>query len=126
MYLPQVLYLTATSCSARLAWHAWVIGSENRRLYLPSLTRRSVNTALNLQPSTQPHIMLVSLTVGKVDAGVAVLLTEDKRLVSFPSTSSTTTFTTTSSFSSAPVPSQRTPLSRLSPRRAVPDPLPRV
>jgi len=26
--------------------------------------------------------MLVSLTVGKVDAGVAVLLTEDKRLVS--------------------------------------------
>lgn len=25
--------------------------------------------------------MLVSLTVGKVDAGVAVLLTEDKRLV---------------------------------------------
>ena len=31
--------------------------------------------------------MLVSLTVGKVDAGVAVLLTEDKRLVSFPSLS---------------------------------------
>ena len=28
--------------------------------------------------------MLVSLTVGKVDAGVAVLLTEDKRLVSNP------------------------------------------
>ena len=28
--------------------------------------------------------MLVSLTVGKVDAGVAVLLTEDKRLVSAP------------------------------------------
>jgi hypothetical protein len=27
------------------------------------------------------HAMLVSLTVGKVDAGVAVLLTEDKRLV---------------------------------------------
>jgi len=26
--------------------------------------------------------MLFSLTVGKVDAGVAVLLTEDKRLVS--------------------------------------------
>ena len=25
--------------------------------------------------------MLISLTVGKVDAGVAVLLTEDKRLV---------------------------------------------
>lgn len=28
--------------------------------------------------------MLVSLTVGKVDAGVAVLLTEDNRLVSSP------------------------------------------
>ena len=28
------------------------------------------------------RIMLVSLTVGKVDAGVAVLLTDDKRLVS--------------------------------------------
>ncbi len=26
--------------------------------------------------------MLISLTVGKVDAGVAVLLTQDKRLVS--------------------------------------------
>lgn len=30
--------------------------------------------------------MLVSLTVGKVDAGVAVLLTEDKRLVCVPLT----------------------------------------
>lgn len=29
--------------------------------------------------------MLVSLTVGKVDAGVTVLLTPDKRLVSLPS-----------------------------------------
>jgi hypothetical protein len=29
--------------------------------------------------------MLVSLTVGKVDAGVTVLLTPDKRLVSFTS-----------------------------------------
>lgn len=28
--------------------------------------------------------MLISLTVGKVDAGVAVLLTEDKRLVRIP------------------------------------------
>jgi hypothetical protein len=27
--------------------------------------------------------MLISLTVGKVDAGVAVLLTQDKRLVRF-------------------------------------------
>lgn len=31
--------------------------------------------------SAAAHAMLVSLTVGKVDAGVAVLLTEDKRLV---------------------------------------------
>ena len=30
--------------------------------------------------------MLISLTVGKVDAGVAVLLTEDKRLVRFYTT----------------------------------------
>ena len=29
--------------------------------------------------------MLISLTVGKVDAGVAVLLTEDKRLVNIHS-----------------------------------------
>lgn len=34
--------------------------------------------------STYPRAMLVSLTVGKVDAGVAVLLTEDKRLVRVP------------------------------------------
>lgn len=32
-------------------------------------------------PIIHTHKMLVSLTVGKVDAGVAVLLTEDKRLV---------------------------------------------
>jgi hypothetical protein len=36
------------------------------------------------QPHTHTHTMLVSLTVGKVDAGVAVLLTEDKRLVCPP------------------------------------------
>lgn len=35
------------------------------------------HNSLNVPTST----MLVSLTVGKVDAGVAVLLTEDKRLV---------------------------------------------
>ncbi|EGX95339.1 chitin biosynthesis protein (Chs5), putative [Cordyceps militaris CM01] len=32
-----------------------------------------------------PAAMLVSLTVGKVDAGVTVLLTPDKRLIEFPS-----------------------------------------
>ncbi|KAF6219533.1 hypothetical protein HO133_004002 [Letharia lupina] len=36
------------------------------------------------QPPSQAN-MLISLTVGKVDAGVAVLLTEDKRLIEFPS-----------------------------------------
>jgi hypothetical protein len=30
----------------------------------------------------KPSKMLVSLTVGKVDAGMAVLLTDDKRIVS--------------------------------------------
>jgi len=34
-----------------------------------------------LRQKEQRLNMLVSLTVGKVDAGVAVLLTEDKRLV---------------------------------------------
>jgi hypothetical protein len=34
-----------------------------------------------LLSQTSLQTMLVSLTVGKVDAGVAVLLTEDKRLV---------------------------------------------
>lgn len=33
------------------------------------------------RPGLLAAVMLVSLTVGKVDAGVAVLLTEDKRLV---------------------------------------------
>ena len=37
----------------------------------------AIHNSLNAPTST----MLVSLTVGKVDAGVAVLLTEDKRLV---------------------------------------------
>ncbi|KAF7545062.1 hypothetical protein G7046_g9648 [Stylonectria norvegica] len=35
--------------------------------------------------ATAPAMMLVSLTVGKVDAGVTVLLTPDKRLIEFPS-----------------------------------------
>ena len=37
-----------------------------------------------LRRNKHPLNMLVSLTVGKVDAGVAVLLTEDKRLVRLP------------------------------------------
>ena len=39
------------------------------------------NNLDNIQPQHHKYTMLVSLTVGKVDAGVAVLLTEDKRLV---------------------------------------------
>lgn len=42
-----------------------------------------VNNTPTSHKSSTP-IMLVSLTVGKVDAGVAVLLTEDKRLVRAP------------------------------------------
>jgi hypothetical protein len=43
----------------------------------------SVNTpSSNTLNQSNNFTMLVSLTVGKVDAGVAVLLTEDKRLVS--------------------------------------------
>jgi hypothetical protein len=40
---------------------------------------------------TNNSTMLVSLTVGKVDAGVAVLLTEDKRLVSCDTSQTATT-----------------------------------
>jgi len=46
-----------------------------------------VNVLHYVASATQSHplgSMLVSLTVGKVDAGVAVLLTEDKRLVRSP------------------------------------------
>ena len=44
---------------------------------------RPLRTHRHLQkhPENWLITMLVSLTVGKVDAGVAVLLTEDKRLV---------------------------------------------
>lgn len=42
---------------------------------------QATSTATAVPPPLSPHTMLVSLTVGKVDAGVAVLLTEDKRLV---------------------------------------------
>ena len=44
---------------------------------MPGITRPQTIHSLPRKTST----MLVSLTVGKVDAGVAVLLTEDKRLV---------------------------------------------
>ena len=42
----------------------------------------SKRAAANSYQSPSHANMLISLTVGKVDAGVAVLLTEDKRLVS--------------------------------------------
>lgn len=44
---------------------------QTKELYIQPLARQPTDT-----------IMLISLTVGKVDAGVAVLLTQDKRLVS--------------------------------------------
>ena len=51
--------------------------------------------AIESQPSSLhiDAIMLISLTVGKVDAGVAVLLTEDKRLVTAPFQGAALTFT---------------------------------
>jgi hypothetical protein len=49
--------------------------------------------------------MLVSLTVGKVDAGVAVLLTQDNRLVSSPSPS----ITIVTGLEHAPLPQSRNP-----------------
>lgn len=49
--------------------------SHARLFYLS----QTIRAPIQLQPLRKT--MLVSLTVGKVDAGVAVLLTEDKRLV---------------------------------------------
>ncbi|RDL36526.1 uncharacterized protein BP5553_05878 [Venustampulla echinocandica] len=47
---------------------------------------RRQNPGLSTNTTTITTItMLISLTVGKVDAGVAVLLTHDKRLIEFPS-----------------------------------------
>ena len=43
---------------------------------------RAIDIRLPCTTTNNIFTMLVSLTVGKVDAGVAVLLTEDKRLVS--------------------------------------------
>lgn len=54
---------------------------------LSLVTSPAINARPHLRNTTlpiaraRPRTMLVSLTVGKVDAGVAVLLTEDKRLV---------------------------------------------
>ncbi|KND87271.1 Cell fusion protein cfr1 [Tolypocladium ophioglossoides CBS 100239] len=50
-------------------------------------TNRSLSTAYRAATHGHPDdvTMLVSLTVGKVDAGVTVLLTPDKRLIEFPS-----------------------------------------
>jgi hypothetical protein len=52
------------------------------RVYNGQLPQQHVSTTHLTQPTARE--MLVSLTVGKVDAGVAVLLTEDKRLVRAP------------------------------------------
>lgn len=45
------------------------------------LNSRLLDTSIPQLPIPPQTKMLISLTVGKVDAGVAVLLTEDKRLV---------------------------------------------
>jgi hypothetical protein len=50
--------------------------------YAAAQLYQTIHVFVVQQPHTFAHKMLVSLTVGKVDAGVAVLLTEDKRLVS--------------------------------------------
>lgn len=50
--------------------------------FLDSRLNASKHTMANSYQSPSQANMLISLTVGKVDAGVAVLLTEDKRLVS--------------------------------------------
>jgi len=52
---------------------SWPISTAPKHSQVLSTLSTTTNTTLT---------MLVSLTVGKVDAGVAVLLTEDKRLVS--------------------------------------------
>jgi len=63
--------------------------SDKRKENQASKQQQSA-TALNCRNVSPKHytspktIMLISLTVGKVDAGVAVLLTQDKRLVRFP------------------------------------------
>ena len=50
--------------------------------FSPSIRDTNNHAAANKHRSPPHTDMLISLTVGKVDAGVAVLLTEDKRLVS--------------------------------------------
>ncbi|RAH66816.1 chitin biosynthesis protein [Aspergillus aculeatinus CBS 121060] len=53
-------------------------------LHAPKAGTGKLKQLYSLRSSTQ-SAMLVSLTVGKVDAGVAVLLTQDNRLIEFPS-----------------------------------------
>ncbi|EME48830.1 hypothetical protein DOTSEDRAFT_76346 [Dothistroma septosporum NZE10] len=64
---------------------AWI--SHGARPATSRLELRVPNARSNTTNVVTRHVvaMLVSLTVGKVDAGVAVLLTEDKRLIEFPS-----------------------------------------
>ena len=60
----------------------------NSRCLLPWTVGPAASSSSNSNPHnlpiTQVAIMLVSLTVGKVDAGMAVLLAEDKRIVHQP------------------------------------------
>lgn len=60
------------------------LNSIPSRAKLPPKGFRRQRAPLTFSPFDIPNLddnMLVSLTVGKIDAGVAVLLTEDKRLV---------------------------------------------
>ena len=69
-------------CTATQSARISVIPVHGFQTLKSDISKRSISL-LNLN-ATQNCIvaaMLISLTVGKVDAGVAVLLTEDKRLV---------------------------------------------
>jgi hypothetical protein len=67
---------------AVVVWHVggssarWLVRYVEAWLPQQHVSRRDL--------ARNPYTMLVSLTVGKVDAGVAVLLTDDKRLVRTP------------------------------------------
>jgi hypothetical protein len=73
------LFSLLFSCLASLVWAAQS-GGGVRNLAGNFVAVHKGNHRHQLQQYTQ-STMLISLTVGKVDAGVAVLLTKDKRLV---------------------------------------------
>lgn len=69
------------------AWRNPFLSVSSKNTTYKFYSKEAPRPDLICTPSNSPdhqnsHAMLISLTVGKVDAGVAVLLTEDKRLVS--------------------------------------------